>query len=137
DLQSNEHGRRIDFTLGDLHTCMADSTLLKQVWINLLANAIKFTKHREVAEIEIGCRKEGAEWIYFVRDNGAGFDMQYAHKLFGVFQRLHSVEDYEGTGVGLAIVQRIVQRHGGRVWAEAALDQGATFSFTLGEADNG
>jgi PAS domain S-box-containing protein len=137
DLQSNEHGGHIDFTLGDLRTCMADSTLLKQVWINLLSNAIKFTRQREVAKIEVGCRKEGAEWIYFVHDNGAGFDMQYAHKLFGVFQRLHSVEDYEGTGVGLAIVQRIVQRHGGRVWAEAALDQGATFSFTLGEADNG
>src|SRR6202011_316226 len=88
-------------------------------------------RKQDVAHIEVGCRQTQGEVIYFVRDDGTGFDMRYADKLFGVFQRLHRAEDYDGTGVGLAIVQRIVQRHGGRIWAEAALDQGATFSFTL------
>jgi len=107
--------------------------LLKQVWINLLSNALKYTGHREAARIEIGTLNNDGATTWFVRDNGTGFDMQYVGKLFGVFQRLHKAEEYAGTGVGLAIVQRIVQRHGGRVWAEAALDQGATFFFTLGE----
>jgi two-component system, response regulator len=99
--------------------CQADPVLLKQVFVNLLANALKFTRRREVASIEIGCREPGEEVVYFVKDNGVGFEMQYAAKLFGAFQRLHRVEDYKGTGVGLAIVQRIIHHHGGRVWAEA------------------
>ena len=130
DLNSELQGRQIDIQIGDLPSCQGDPALLKQVWTNLLSNAVKYTRHRNPAVIEIGCKAE-QENTYFVRDNGAGFNMKYVHKLFGVFQRLHRADQFEGTGVGLAIVQRVVHRHGGRVWAEAALDQGATFKFTL------
>jgi len=122
-LRAEREGRRVELTLGELPPCQADPALLKQVYANLLANALKFTRRREVAQIEVGCREESGQVVYFVKDNGVGFDMQYAHKLFGVFQRLHRAEDYEGTGVGLALVQRIVQRHGGRVWASAEVDR--------------
>ena len=133
DLQVANKSGVIDFTLGELPPCEADPALLKQVLVNLLSNAIKFTGKRSDARIEVGCTIGQHAPVYFVKDNGAGFDLQYADKLFGVFQRLHRAEDYEGTGVGLAIVRRIIERHGGHIWAEAAVDQGATFYFTLGK----
>jgi PAS domain S-box-containing protein len=144
ELDSQREGRRIEICVGDLPPCQGDPALLKQVWLNLLSNAFKYTRQREPAVIEVGCRRGPAfpqgygeaekgkdENVYFVRDNGTGFDMRYAGKLFGVFQRLHRAEDFAGTGVGLAIVHRIIHRHGGRAWAEAAVDRGATFYFTL------
>jgi PAS domain S-box-containing protein len=135
DLQAEQAGRHVQIDLGDLPPCEGDPALLRQVWLNLLANALKYSRKRDPAVVEIGCRPDGAgRPAFFVRDNGTGFDMRYADKLFRVFQRLHRAEDYEGTGVGLAIVQRIVHRHGGRVWAEAAVDRGATFSFTVNAA---
>ena len=126
-----ENGRKIEIQVGKLPPCQGDPTLLRQVWINLISNAVKYTRGRDPAVVEIGCEPKGEEEVYYVRDNGVGFDMQYAHKLFGVFQRLHRADEFEGTGVGLAIVQRIVHRHGGRVWVEAALNRGATFYFTI------
>lgn len=133
ELSAQRECRQIELRIDPLPECEGDPALLKQVWINLLSNACKYSRKREVAVIEIGCRMEDRSHVFFVRDNGAGFDMRYAHKLFGVFQRLHRAEDYEGTGVGLAIVQRVIHRHGGRVWAESVLDQGTTFYFTLEE----
>ena len=134
-LEPQQRNRQVKLQVGHLPPCLGDPSLLRQVWINLLSNALKYSRDRQPAVIEVGGRQEGGRNIYFVRDNGTGFDMRYADKLFGVFQRLHRLEDYDGTGVGLAIVQRIIQRHGGRVWAEAALDQGATFWFEIaGEA---
>ena len=126
-------GRQVEVVVDDLPDCDSDPALLEQVFVNLIGNAFKYSRKRERARVEIGVRKDeaGTGTVFFVKDNGAGFDMQYANKLFGVFQRLHRSQDYEGTGVGLAIVQRIVARHGGRVWAEGKVDQGATFYFTL------
>ncbi len=135
ELQGEREGREVEVILGELPPCRADAPLLKQVWLNLLANALKFTRSRAQARIEAGSFARDGETVYFVRDNGVGFDMAYADKLFGVFQRLHRQEDYEGTGVGLALVHRIIHRHGGRVWAEARPDQGAAFFFTLGRSD--
>ncbi len=124
-------GRRIDFIVGGMPPALADATLIRQAWANLISNAVKYTSKREKAVIEAGGERRGAENVYWVKDNGAGFDMRYADKLFGVFQRLHSMSEFEGNGIGLAIVQRIVRRHGGRMWAEAKVDKGATFYFSL------
>jgi two-component system, sensor histidine kinase and response regulator len=131
ELKQRQPERLIDVRVGALPAGAADPSLLKQVLVNLLSNAFKFTQHKAAAMIEVGGVQRDQEGEYFVRDNGAGFDTQYADRLFGVFQRLHRDDEFEGTGVGLSIVQRIVQRHGGRVWAEAAVGQGATFHFTL------
>jgi PAS domain S-box-containing protein len=131
DLQPEWAGREVELRLAEFPQVEADPSLLRQVYFNLLSNALKFSRDRSPAIIEAGWRVEAGERIFFVRDNGAGFNMRYVDKLFGVFQRLHRAEDFPGTGVGLAIVQRIIQRHGGRVWAEGEVDLGATFSFTL------
>ena len=130
ELQRAEPDRRVSVRVGDLPPTRGDRGMLQQVFVNLIGNALKFTQHVAEPTIEIGCTR-GTEPAYFVRDNGAGFDARFAEKLFKVFQRLPRAEEFEGTGVGLAIVQRIVQRHGGRVWAEGAVDRGATFYFTL------
>src|SRR5438094_249386 len=131
ELRAEQQGRRVQIAIGDLPACQADPALLKHVWMNLMSNALKYTRKQEVAVIEVGSREQAGACVYFVKDNGVGFDMQYVDKLFGVFQRLHRAEDYEGTGVGLAIVQRVIHRHGARVWAEGAINQGATFFFTF------
>ena len=130
ELKRAEPDRAVSVRVGDLPPTRGDRGMLQQVFVNLIGNALKFTQHVAEPAIEIGCTR-GTEPAYFVRDNGAGFDTRFAEKLFKVFQRLHRAEEFEGTGVGLAIVQRIVQRHGGRVWAEGAVDRGATFYFTL------
>ena len=136
-LEREIHGRDIVWKRGPLPPVQADVALMKQVFVNLISNAVKYTRPRDPAEIEIGCaREENGEAVLFVRDNGVGFDMKYADKLFGVFQRLHHADEFEGTGVGLANVQRIIARHGGRIWAEAALNGGATFFFTLTKSPN-
>ncbi len=123
--------RNISWVVAELPEIFGDYSLLKQVWVNLLDNAIKFTRNKDEAEIEVGFTQEPDHWVFFVRDNGVGFDMQYTHKLFGVFQRLHSQKAFEGTGIGLANVQRIVHKHAGLVWVDAQLDKGATFYFTI------
>ena len=130
-LGLEQEERVINIKIEDLPPCQADATLLKQVFVNLLSNAVKFTRDCDVAEIEVGCQEVDGESVYYVKDNGIGFEMKYAHKLFGVFQRLHRAEDYEGTGVGLAIVHRIIQRHGGEIWAESEVDRGTIFYFSL------
>lgn len=132
DLKEETRGRKVALKVSDLPIVQADPMLIRQVFANLLGNAVKFTRGRKKAEIEVGIVERTDEEIYFVKDNGVGFDLKYVDKLFGVFQRLHPAHEYEGTGVGLAIVQRIVSRHGGRVWVEAGENQGATFFFTLG-----
>jgi signal transduction histidine kinase len=130
-LQPQTSGRTVDIRVEEMPECRADAALLQQVYLNLLSNAVKFTRNRAVAEIEAGSLAGEVPSVYYVRDNGAGFDMAYKEKLFAVFERLHRQTDYEGTGVGLAIVNRIISRHGGRIWAESEPDAGATFFFTL------
>ncbi len=130
-FQSEIKERQIELIIADLPNCKADNSLLTQVWINLLSNALKYTGKTENVRIEIGYQLIDNQGAYFISDNGAGFDMQYADKLFGVFQRMHLEKDFEGTGIGLAIVQQIIQRHGGKIWAEAKISQGATFYFTI------
>ena len=123
--------RSIEVTVQQLPVCVADAVLLRQVFSNLIGNAVKFTEKTAAPRIEIGAREENGTTVYYVRDNGAGFDMAYADKLFGVFQRLHTQEEFEGTGVGLAIVQNIIQRHGGKIWANSHPGEGTVISFSL------
>jgi signal transduction histidine kinase len=134
ELSQETRGRQIDWKIGALPVCYGDRSMLKLAVVNLLSNAVKFTRMRTTARIEIGSALRNNEPEMFVRDNGVGFDMQYANKLFGVFQRLHLAEEFEGTGIGLATVQRVIQRHGGKVRGEGAVDQGATFYFSLPDA---
>jgi signal transduction histidine kinase len=133
-LRESGKDRAVDVSIPPGVTAWGDETLLEVVLSNLIENAFKFTAPRDGARIEFGCVAREGEKIYFVRDNGVGFDPAFAGKLFTPFQRMHRSSDFPGTGIGLATVQRVVSRHGGRVWADAAVDAGATFSFTLSEA---
>lgn len=131
EFQTDVTDRDVEFNVGDIPNAYGDRAMLGQVFQNLIGNAIKFTRNKNPAIIEVGGEKEGKEIVYYVKDNGAGFDMKYINKLFGLFQRLHSPEEFEGTGVGLSIVQRVIRRHGGSVWGEGAVGEGATIYFTL------
>jgi len=134
DLQQSYEDKPVDFKINDLPDAYGDAELLKRVFINLLSNAIKYSSKKDKPSVEIGTIAGNNKNIYYIKDNGAGFNMAYKDKLFGVFQRLHSSYEFEGTGVGLAIIQRIIVRHGGEVWAEAEIDKGATFYFSLPES---
>ena len=131
ELKLTTPNRKLKFNIKSLLSAFADYSMIRIVLVNLISNAVKFTKTQEIPIIEIGSHEEDGENVYYVKDNGSGFDMKYVYKLFGVFQRLHSSEEFEGTGVGLALVKRIIDKHGGRVWADGEVNEGATFYFTL------
>lgn len=130
DLTATLPPSKVEIILDELPVAFVDSATIKQVWFNLISNSIKYASNKSKIKITIGCKVEKKELIYFIKDNGVGFNMQYYDKLFGVFQRLHGAE-FEGTGVGLAIVQRIIQKNDGKVWADSKIDKGATFYFSL------
>jgi light-regulated signal transduction histidine kinase (bacteriophytochrome) len=121
-----------DIKLYQLEPALCDSVLVRQVWVNLISNAIKYSSKKEYAKVEIGMVSQEGQPVYYVKDNGAGFEMKYADQLFGVFKRLHDDSEFEGTGIGLALVYRIITRHGGKIWADAKVGEGAIFYFTLG-----
>jgi light-regulated signal transduction histidine kinase (bacteriophytochrome) len=132
EIEHEANGRPIEWKVGELADVNGDPAMLRQVWVNLISNAIKYTRDRARTKIEIGSdNSSSGETIYFVRDNGVGFDMEYVQKLFGVFQRLHRDSEFKGTGIGLANVRRVINRHGGRTWAEGKVDAGATFFFSI------
>lgn len=131
ECKPSDPARKVNITIGQLPDAMADEVLIRQVWTNLISNAIKYTGRKEVAEIEIGHQHSGSGTVYFVKDNGAGFDMDYAGKLFVIFQRLHSNKEFDGMGIGLSLVQRIIEKHDGKIWAEGKVGEGAAFYFTL------
>jgi light-regulated signal transduction histidine kinase (bacteriophytochrome) len=130
-MMERESGRIIELSISDLAVAHGDPTMLRQVWINLVSNALKYSRKREKATIEIGCYPADGMDVFFIKDNGAGFSMDYYDKLFGVFQRLHKWQEFEGTGVGLALVKRIIERHGGTIWAASKPDEGATFYYSI------
>jgi light-regulated signal transduction histidine kinase (bacteriophytochrome) len=135
EVRQETDGRNVVWKVGALPAWYGDRSMLRLALVNLISNAVKFTRTRSPAEIEIGCKEQKTDHVLlFVRDNGVGFDMKYVNKLFGVFQRLHPPEAFEGTGIGLATVQRIVHRHGGSIWAEGQVDHGATFYFSLSKS---
>jgi light-regulated signal transduction histidine kinase (bacteriophytochrome) len=137
-LEPETRDRAVTWKVAALPEVKGDRALLRQVFANLLSNALKYSRHKGETVIEVGVfKQEDGEMVLFVRDNGAGFDMKYAAKLFRVFQRLHSTAEFEGTGVGLAIVRRVIQRHGGKIWAEGKIDEGATFYFTVSSENSG
>jgi light-regulated signal transduction histidine kinase (bacteriophytochrome) len=131
ELKPGPPSREIEFTLKDIPNAQVDPSLFRHVWTNLLSNAIKFSREKDHPKIEVGSNVQDGYLVYYVKDNGAGFSMDYANKLFKVFTRLHTAEEYEGTGIGLAIVHQIVARHGGKVWADAKVGEGATFYVGL------
>ncbi len=131
EFNDSEKNKSVEFHVHPLHDVKGDNDMIRQVWANLISNAIKYSSKKPLSRIEIGSTLENHSIQYFVKDNGVGFDMQYAHKLFNVFQRLHKVQEFDGTGVGLAIVNRIISRHGGQVKAEGKAGEGAAFYFTL------
>jgi signal transduction histidine kinase len=131
ELKSQQEQRNVEIRVGTLAPCDGDPALIKQVFTNLISNALKFTRKRAHALIEVYSHEQEGKTVYVIRDNGVGFDMRYAKKLFSVFQRLHEEKEYEGTGIGLAIVYRIVQRHGGKIWIESEVDKGTVVYFTL------
>ena len=138
ELKQDAQNRQIEWKIGQLPEVEADPAMMRLVLVNLISNAVKYTSKRDQAKIEIGSRDgKQSETVCFVRDNGVGFDMQYVDKLFGVFQRLHSSDEFEVTGIGLANVRRIISRHGGKTWAEGVVDQGATFYFSLPTLNRG
>jgi light-regulated signal transduction histidine kinase (bacteriophytochrome) len=130
EIRKDPSSENVEFKTGDLPPCQADPGLLKQVYVNLVSNAVKYSRKRDHPLVWIGSLSQDGKLIFFVRDNGIGFDMKYANKIFGVFQRLQTGDDYEGTGIGLAIVQRIIEMHGGRIWVESQVDKGTTFYFS-------
>jgi signal transduction histidine kinase len=132
ELRDDYQGRVVDVVVDELPPCQADRTLLKQVFLNLLANAIKFTRPCESAEVRVGSRQDAGETVYFVQDNGVGFDMDQSSSMFLAFHRLHTTDRFEGSGIGLALCRRIIERHGGRIWGESQVKQGSTFCFTIG-----
>jgi light-regulated signal transduction histidine kinase (bacteriophytochrome) len=132
EMAGDFENRNIEWKIVPMPELFVDRAMFKQVWINLISNAVKYTRQKEAAIIQMRCSKnEAGHWVFSVQDNGAGFDMQYADKLFGVFQRLHHAEEFEGTGIGLANVRRIILRHGGQTWADGKVGEGATFSFSV------
>jgi light-regulated signal transduction histidine kinase (bacteriophytochrome) len=134
EMRMEDSNLKADIKIHDLKPCVGDQLLIRQVWNNLLSNAVKYSKKKERAEIEIGSYEKGNSTVYYVKDNGAGFDMKFAAKLFGVFIRLHDRSEFDGTGVGLALVHRIVTKHGGKVWANGKVNEGAVFYFSLPNA---